>query len=172
MRLNIGAADRHVDGYLCVDIAPPPCEVCDAISRQEYRTHDLSRKWLVSTSSVEEVLAYDVIEHIEDRIHFMNEMHRVLVPGGRAIIETPNAAKGVGYIQDPTHRSEWCFSTFRYFDADAFAHNRKISEGVTLADVYGITAAFKVVSLTESRSNGEDPREEVWKIRAELVAVK
>lgn len=190
MKINLGAADRHIDGYLCVDIAPPPCAVCDgADSRASLRNRkvDLADIWPWRTSSVEEVLALDVCEHVGDleveyyrrprgeaglvemgttgRIHFMNELHRVLMPGGRATIETPNAAKGVGYFQDCTHVSPWCFSSFKYFEHGAFAHTR-------LAKAYGITAAFKVLSLTESRSNGEDPREEVWKIKAIVEVVK
>ena len=92
---------------------------------------NLSDPWPWADSSVEEVLALDVFEHIGDgyrlkktfawlpalspfenmrqvltdvelvpfngRIHCMNELHRVLKPGGRATIELPNAAKGVGF---------------------------------------------------------------------------
>ena len=201
MKLNLGSADRHIDGFVCIDIAPPECAVCDAGS-QSYkgayasiveRTVDLSRVWKWADSSIEEVMALDVCEHVGDcphihwtghvcelcgkgfsdekrrhplgRIHFLNELHRVLIPGGRATIETPNAAKGVGMWQDLTHCSPYCLSTFKYVEHGAFAHGR-------LAKAYGVTAAFKVISLTESRSNGEDPREEVWKIKAILEAVK
>lgn len=178
MKLNLGAADRHLDGYLCVDIEPPECAACGLA---HLRKVDLSITWPWLDSSVEEVMALDVCEHIGDvhvydlhtgmadrcsgRIWLMNELHRVLVPGGRATIETPNAAKGVGYFQDPTHCSPYCLSTFKYFEHGAFAHTR-------LAKAYGITAAFRVISLTESQSNGEDIREHVWKIKAVLEAVK
>lgn len=174
LRLNLGAADRHLDSFLCVDIAPPPCEVCDAIADPlgvyahegvKTRRMDLSKTWNLYTHSVDEIVCFDCIEHIADRIHFMNELHRVLIPGGRATIETPNAARGVGYFQDPTHVSPFCLSTFKYFEHGAFAHQR-------LAKAYGITAAFRMLELSESRSNGEDPGEEVWKIRAVMEAVK
>lgn len=196
MRLNLGAADRHVDGFVCIDIAPPECAVCgDA----KTRTINLNRLWPWDESSVQEVLAMDVCEHLGDchsieerfdddclhryreglsmrstrarevvpsgRIHFMNELHRILVPCGRATIETPNAAKGVGYFQDCTHVSPYCLSTFKYFEHGAFAHQR-------LSKAYGITAAFKVLSLSESQSNGENPAETVFKIKAILEAVK
>lgn len=170
MKLNLGACDWRIEGFISVDIVPPADQIVD-----------LAGPWPWPDSSVEEARAHDVIEHIgvhittdfvdylylrkDGKIHFMNELHRVLVPGGRALIETPNAAKGVGYFQDPTHLSPWCLSTFKYFEVGAFAHTR-------LAKSYGITAAFRVISLTETRSNGEDSREEVWKIVAELEAVK
>lgn len=180
MRLNLGCADRLIEGYLGVDIAPGPG--VDIVA-------DLSQRWPWADNEVDEVLALDVCEHIGDgyrvvddlfaaiiptpakivhyngRIHFMNELHRVLCAGGRATIETPNATKGVGFAQDPTHQSHWCLSTFKYFEAGTFAHGR-------LSKLYGITAAFKVLHLSEMRSNGENPAEEVWKIRADLECVK
>jgi 2-polyprenyl-3-methyl-5-hydroxy-6-metoxy-1,4-benzoquinol methylase len=135
-----------------VDIAPP----ADIIA-------DLSQPWPWPDSSVSEVAAYDVIEHIADRTHFMNELHRVLAPGGCAIIETPNASRGAGYFQDPTHKAPWCMNSFQYFEDGSFAQRR-------LAKSYGITARFKIVSLGEHEY--QDVHEKVWKITAVLQAVK
>ena len=180
MKLNLGAADRRIEGFVSVDIAEPADQIAD-----------LAGPWPWPDSSVDEVLAYDVCEHIGDcqhmktncafcvngshwddlrhplgRIHFMNELHRVLKPGARATIETPDAGRGVGYWQDPTHVSPYCLSTFKYLEHGAFAHSR-------LGKSYGITAAFRVVELaSHDCGSGEDPRERVWKIRAVLEAVK
>lgn len=171
MRLNLGASDRHIVGFLCIDIAPSPCPDCDASLAFDGwsdtfapRTVDLSQPWPWSESSIEEILALDVVEHLPNRIHTMNELHRVLVPGGRVTIETPNANYGCGFIQDPTHCAPFCLSTFKYFEKGAFAHTR-------LAKSYGITAAFRVLSLTERLTNGEDGREESCKITAVLEAI-
>lgn len=180
MKLNLGASDRRIEGFISVDIAPPADQIVD-----------LDAPWPWPESSVEEVLALDVCEHIGDcghnsgrydcpgcggsgyvpvrhslgRIHFMNELHRVLVPGGKVTVETPNASRGSGYFQDPTHVSPWCLSTFKYFERGSFAHGR-------LSKAYGITATFRVLSLTERETNGEDEREKAWKITAVLEAVK
>lgn len=152
MKLNLGAGDRRIEGYLSVDIVPP----ADVIA-------DLSKPWPWPDSSIDHVLAFDVIEHIADRIHFMNELHRVLRPGARAEIETPNAARGAGFFQDPTHKSPWVKNSFQYFEDWSAAHRR-------FAKAYGITARFKVVSLDEYQYR--DAFEDVWKIRAILEAVK
>ena len=163
MKLNLGCSDRRIEGYVGVDIAPPADQIVD-----------LEYTWPWEDSSVDEVLAYDVCEHVSDesgadvksgRIWFMNELHRVLIPGGKAIIETPNAARGVGYFQDPTHVSPWCMSTFKYFEHGSFAHTR-------LAKSYGITAAFRIVNIYEEESPAEGFGERVWKIHVELEAVK
>lgn len=181
MKLNLGASDRKFDGFLSVDIVPP----ADIVA-------DLSKPWPWPDSSVDTVLAYDVIEHVGDcghsvaeycdicvlrggvpfgqkirhplgRIHFMNELWRTLKPGARATIETPNASRGAGFFQDPTHKTPWCLNSFQYFQEGSFAVNR-------LAKSYGITARFNIVLLTERPY--KDAYEEVWKIHAILEAVK
>lgn len=152
MKLNLGANDRQIEGFRSVDIVPP----ADFVT-------DLAERWPWPDSSIEEIVAFDVIEHIADRIHFMNQMHRVMKPGAVATIETPNASRGAGYFQDPTHKAPWCLNSFQYFEAGSFAHTR-------LARHYGITAAFEVTHLTERAY--QDAHEEVWKITAVLRAVK
>ncbi len=177
MKLNLGSCDRAFPGFLSVDLCPPADQIAD-----------LSKPWPWPDSSVEEVRAHDVFEHIGDcdhlnswcarcdagidnntlrhwsgRIHVMNELHRVLKPGARATVEVPSAAHGGGFACDPTHVTPWCLSSFAYFELGHAAHTR-------FAKPYGITAAFKVLALSES----PDPshREPVWKVTAILECVK
>ena len=152
MKLNLGSSDRQFPGFISVDIAPPADQIVD-----------LSKPWPWPDSSVDEVRAHDVFEHLPDRIQTMNELWRVLQPGCTATIELPNAAHGAGQWQDPTHVSQWCMNSFQYFEHGSFATQR-------LAAAYGITARFKVVSLTEREY--QDAHEKVWKITAVLQAVK
>lgn len=152
MKLNLGCANRSLEGFVGVDIAPPAEIIAD-----------LRERWPWNDSSVEEVAAFDLIEHLPDRVHTMNELHRVLKPGGIARLETPNAARGAGYFQDPTHCAPWTLNSFQYFRAGAFAHKR-------LARAYGITAAFRVRELRESEYR--DDVDIVYKIHAVLEAVK
>ena len=169
MKLYLVCCDRHMDGFVNVDIVHPADQIVD-----------LAGPWPWPDSSIDEVVALDVCEHIagylhihadgyartlDGRIHFMNELRRVLKPGGRATIETPNAAHGVGYFQDPTHVSPWCMSTFKYFEHGAYAHTR-------LAKAYGITAVFKILEMKEIPSAAEGYGEMVYKIHAVLEAVK
>lgn len=152
MKLNLGACDRRIEGFISVDIAEPADQIAD-----------LRQPWPWADSSVDEVRAHDIFEHLPDRIHTMNELHRVLKPGAKATIEVPSAAKGAGFAQDPTHVSAWCMNSFQYFRYKSFAHKR-------LARSYGITAAFNVLSIKEREY--QDEYEVVYKITAVLEAVK
>lgn len=160
LKLNLGSADRHFDGYVSVDKVLP----ASWQSPIDCQYADLSHpRWPWENSSVDEIRAWDVIEHLPNRILTMNEAWRILVPGGRLDIEVPNAARGAGFFQDPTHVSMWCMNSFQYYEEGSFARHR-------LGAAYGITARFRVAQLAEFPC--KDVVEEVWKIKAILEAVK
>jgi hypothetical protein len=101
------------------------------------------------------------------RIHFANESWRVLQPGGRLTMECPDAAKGAGQWQDPTHVTAWTPNGLQYFVDGSGAHTR-------FAAAYGITARFKLLSCTERQywELAGSVRCEVWKFTAVLEAIK
>lgn len=153
MKLNLGCSDRLIDGFVSVDIAPPADQVVDLSVFP----------WPWETSSIDAVKAFDILEHIPNRIGTMNELHRVLKPGAQAHIIVPSADKGAGYFQDPTHCSPYCRNTFQYFQHGSFAQQR-------FCGSYGITASFRIVSMEERPYM--DMFDEVWKIDIVLEAVK
>jgi SAM-dependent methyltransferase len=65
-------------------------------------------------NSVGVIRAYDALEHIKNSQHLMNEIHRVLIPGGMFISSTPST-DGRGAFQDPTHISFWNQNSFWYY---------------------------------------------------------
>ena len=150
LRLNLGACDTRIPGFMSID----KCEPADFLT-------DLSLTWPWPDSSVSEVIAHDIIEHLPDRIHTMNELHRVLRPGAAAYIITPDASKGPGYFQDPTHCAPWCMNSWQYFEEGSVAQKR-------FSKAYGITARFKIVSLEPILAH--DVVEDVWKIQVVLEA--
>lgn len=97
-------------------------------------------------SSFHYVTAYDVLEHIpkfaessESRgapfIYLMNEVFRVLRPGGRFFTLTP-IFPYLGAFQDPTHNNIITADTFElYFSKDK----------LDIAKHYGITAEFDII---------------------------
>lgn len=157
LKLNLGCADRILAGYVNVDVHPFSSEVFIA---------DLNEPWPWPDSSVEYVLAADIFEHLKNKIHPINELWRVLVPGGRATIIVPSAAKGAGHVQDPTHNpnAAWCMNSFQYFTQGSYAYVRGLTK------VYGYIGTFKVLSMVEDPY--QDKYEIVYKITAELEVVK
>jgi SAM-dependent methyltransferase len=68
-------------------------------------------------NSFREIRAIHVIEHVSDVLQTMEEFHRVLAPGGHAVIVTPHYTDFSSFC-DPTHR--WHLNSFslRYFGQD------------------------------------------------------
>lgn len=66
---------------------------------------DLTKRWPWEDNTVEEVNASHVLEHFDaiERVHFLNELYRVLKPGGKATIITPHWASCRAY-GDFTHK--------------------------------------------------------------------
>jgi predicted SAM-dependent methyltransferase len=145
MRLNLGACNRHFDGFISVDIYPP----ADVIA-------DLSQTWPWTDSSVDAVKAFDIFEHLPVKRHTLNELWRVLKPGARAEIEVPTI-RGVGAVCDPTHCSYW--------SAGDYARER-------FRNYYGIKADFRIVQGPNQSCYHNRFEEEVWKVGITLEAVK
>jgi hypothetical protein len=137
-RLHLGCGRKILDGYVNADIvaAPGVDLVCDASEGLPY-----------SDDVFHEVLAIDFLEHIPmtRTIHLMNEVWRVLVPGGVFRVHVP-AAPGITAFQDPTHVSFWNEETFTYYED---GHARRENYGVT----YGIRARFRRLALRRRRNH-------------------
>ena len=84
MKLNLGCGQRHVDGYVNIDISETngkkPDVTCDIV----HLPYD--------TGSVDEVMAIHVIEHIDRSVvlKYLREWARVLKPEGLLVLECPD----------------------------------------------------------------------------------
>jgi SAM-dependent methyltransferase len=148
MKLNLGCSDRHLPGYVNVDRVPPADQLVD-----------LAAAWPWTDSSIDQIEADDIVEHLPDRILTMNEAWRVLRPWGRIRIEVPTT-DGRGAFQDPTHVSFWNRNSFLYFESGN-AHRERFGSA------YGIRARFRVVAEQQRKL-----ADEVVKLTIELEAVK
>lgn len=160
MKLNLGASDDHRSGYVSVDRVAP----ADVV-------HDLNTPWPWADSSVEEIYAHDIFEHLP-KIHAMNEAWRVLEPGGLLDLAVPcvyltDRTVNPGAFADPTHISFWTEDDIYYYGA---AWNNPQNERGRLGPAYGITALFRPLKwgLVEYGQG----RERRSKIMALLKAVK
>ncbi len=105
-RLNLGCGRRRRDDCLNVDVNPAV----------EPDLHwDLDRVPMpLPEGSFEKIWANDVVEHLEDVVAFMCEVHRLLVPGGTVEITTPHFSSANAFT-DPTHRRQLGYFSFDYF---------------------------------------------------------
>ena len=96
-RLDFGCGKHKREGFEGVDVRP--FEGVDHVV-------DLGAQlWPWKEATVEEANASHFVEHLDSkqRVHFVNELCRVLIPGGKCTITTPHWASGRAY-GDLTHQ--------------------------------------------------------------------
>jgi hypothetical protein len=77
--------------------------------------HNLDRRpWPFLDNRFREVWAYDVIEHLDDVVATMEEIHRVCAPGARVRITVPHFSCANAFT-DVTHRHFFSQASFHYF---------------------------------------------------------
>src|SRR5947209_14818087 len=102
--LNMGCGRKRVAGAVNLDVTPDTGP--DVL-------HDLNvRPWPFPDDHFGEVLAHDVVEHLEDVLKTFEEIHRVCRDGARVRLAVPHFSSGNAYT-DPTHRH-----FFGYFTLD------------------------------------------------------
>ena len=113
-KLDVGAGAYREEGYETMDISP-------AFS-PDFQ-HDITQlPWPFEDEAFHEIKCFHVMEHLERRfmVPVMNEMHRILRPGGMAEVEVPIFPFWTA-IADPTHVSFFVPQTFSYFcTADSY----------------------------------------------------
>ena len=97
VKLDIGCGTKKKDGFIGIDRLKfdGVDVVCDVgIAPLPY-----------ADNTVEEVHSSHFVEHLSalERIHFVNELYRVMKPGAKATIITPHWASSRAY-GDPTHQ--------------------------------------------------------------------
>ena len=81
--------------------------------------HDFEEfPWPIKSETVLTAIASHVVEHVNPHkfgfIRWMDEVWRVMVPGGQLAIVTPHGSSQ-GYLQDPTHCNPCNEATWAYF---------------------------------------------------------
>lgn len=133
MKVDLGTTDTGPEDFdVYVDLFPNP-----SVPPEKFRQADLRYRWPFEDSTVELLRAFDLIEHLPDKIFTMNEAWRVLQPGGVFHIFVP-VTPGAGAWCDPTHVSYWNRLSFDYYLEEKL-------ERIRFAAHYGILAKFKVL---------------------------
>jgi hypothetical protein len=169
MKLNLGCSDERKPGYIGVDKYPNPA-VDEVV--------ELNAKWPWMDSTVDEIYAHDVFEHLRGpccdvapKVWAMNESYRVLKPGGVLDMAVPcvylaDGTINPGAFADPTHVSFWTFDDRYYFGEQ---WNTPQGERGRLGPSYGIMGLFRGPWRLLEYGLGHERRS---KIVARLEAVK
>ena len=150
-----------------LDVFPsPPFRESDELS---YLQVNSDGKLPFQDNSVDALTAFDVLEHLPRQsggsfanpfIDAMNEIYRVLRPGGLLLAVTPCYPNGAAF-QDPTHVNIITPETHKYFSGDVWA--RSLGYGF-----YGEFVSVSVgwydwwnsfIDLAKVNQNGEDIEE-------------
>jgi 2-polyprenyl-3-methyl-5-hydroxy-6-metoxy-1,4-benzoquinol methylase len=91
----------------------------------------------LADNSFDSIVSFQVIEHIENDLLFLKEIHRVLKPGGIALLTTPN--RKMSLSRNPWHIREYLPEELKKIAEKIF---RKV-------DIKGITGNEKVMSYYE-----------------------
>jgi len=113
MRLHLGCGNDYKEGYV-------NCDWTDKVKVD--RVIDLEKPLdMFETDSVEEVICYHVLEHINNFIPLMHELHRVCKNNAIIKIKTPFYSAW-GQFNDPTHVRFFTPYTFDYFKVNNYSH--------------------------------------------------
>ncbi|MFV9504136.1 MAG: glycosyltransferase [Oscillochloridaceae bacterium umkhey_bin13] len=132
------AAQRWLQICFC-DTAPKPgYEPARLLPFPGSGDLDLRTTWPWADHSFACIHAHELLEHLPDPLHTMNELWRVLAPGGSVEVAVPTT-DGTGAFQDPTHVLFWNRASFRYFTAGT-PERASLARRVTLHAAFAITA--------------------------------
>ena len=112
LKLDLGCGPNKREGFTGVDRRQFEGKV-DVV-------RDLSKgKWPWKDSSVDEAHCSHMLEHLTwpERVHFLNELHRVLKKGAKCQVIIPHWASS-RYYGDPTHQSPISEFAFFYLNAE------------------------------------------------------
>ena len=105
-RLNLGCGRDIREGYVNLDRLKLPG--VDLV-------HDLGQfPYPFAENCFDEIAARDILEHLGDTVRVMEELWRILKPGGILRVRVPHA-RSMNFLHDPTHVSAFTEETFHYF---------------------------------------------------------
>jgi SAM-dependent methyltransferase len=138
--LEIGAGEgygiKHIapkaDKYLTLD--KHPVHIDPQYTNVSFKQMNIPPLMGIEDNSFDFVVSFQVIEHIEADDKYVSEIHRVLRPGGKFIVTTPN--KKMSITRNPWHVREYTIeelvkllgNSFSRVDAKGVFGNEKILE--------------------------------------------
>jgi len=118
MRINLGAGNQIEKNYINHDLTKhrPEIDICFDLNDKSW-LNDILRLDLCEKIKFDEIKAFDVIEHLDDPINFMDNCWELLKPDGVLYLkacgwQNPN------FWVDITHKRAFDIKSFDYFDPE------------------------------------------------------
>jgi len=112
IKLNLGCANDYRRGWL-------NCDKSKEVNPDQ--VVDLEKKLPFKDNSVFRILISHTLEHINNFVPLMHELHRVCEPGSKIEVLVPFYSSWAQY-NDPTHVRFFTPFTFNYFKKHKFSH--------------------------------------------------
>lgn len=116
IKLNLGCGNDIQKNYINHDLRQhrPEIDICFDLNEKVWKNESW---WVMNVNSFDEIRAFDVIEHIDDPINFMDNCWQLLKPNGILYIkacgwQNPN------FWVDITHKKGYDIKSFDYFSDD------------------------------------------------------
>jgi len=156
--LDVGCGSKPRNPYGCDRVYGVDIIDQEADGFHYRKCNVLLEKLPFDDATFDSVSCYDFLEHISRLVvadgftrfpfvEFMNEVHRVLKPGGLFYALTPYYPREEAFV-DPTHVNIITRNTHTYFTSPDYG-----------AAVYGFTGKFTVVMVKETKLSWESRRD-------------
>jgi SAM-dependent methyltransferase len=140
--LNLGCGEQYEEGAVNVDYYA---------SRVDVR-HDLDViPYPFADNSFDEIHCYNVIEHLEEVIPVIEELHRIGRPGCRVTIRVPHFRSACLY-EDLTHKHGFAWRSFDVFTEDSSVYGNYSSARYRILSREYTPYKFKVLYRLLSRT--------------------
>ena len=149
IKIDLGCGDGKVRGAIGVDnVLIPGVDI----------VADLNHGLPFQDNSVDVVVVFHILEHVDNFLDTMNEIWRVCKEGAYVYVRVPHAASTFVTWKDPTHRRGLSIATFAYFDdtyfdGAAFAYYAEANFSIEHAQLnFSLTPRDKNVVLSWPRA--------------------
>lgn len=104
--INLGCGSKKLPGEIGVDIFESPC--VDIVT--DLNVYPLP----FEDNSIDIVRSSHCFEHLDNLVALMEDIHRLLRPGGLLELTVPHVSN-IEFFRDPTHKHSFTFGTMDYF---------------------------------------------------------
>lgn len=111
-RLNLGCGRDIKEGWINLDL-------CDDVGVDVVHDLEMISPLPFDESSIDEIYASHVIEHVRNFLALGEELHRIAKPGARMVVRVPYGSSDDAF-EDPTHVRQCFLGTFGYWSQHAY----------------------------------------------------